>query len=58
MTTLADVLMYLELYADDLALAHLQEVEIPRIQRQRRPRMSSQHEDAYAAAKNAPQSPR
>ena len=37
MTTLADVLVYLEVYADDSALITLQEFEIPRIRRQRNP---------------------
>ena len=49
MTTLADVLVYLEVYADDSALITLQEFEIPRIRRQRNSGGSSQCNDTDIA---------
>jgi hypothetical protein len=49
MTTLADVLVYLELHADDSTLVRLQEVEIPRIRRQRNANGHARRPDVQVA---------
>jgi hypothetical protein len=56
MVSLADVLVYLEVYADDSALIRLQESEIPRIRRQRNAAGSSRCEGAENSVVAVPNS--